>query len=83
MREHWELTPEEDYEAWAKVMDNKLFQTITLVLSDGTECQFTGPAKIPSECRIVDIKITRPTPLPDGLTWESMPTIYKETSDGK
>ena len=53
------------------VATDSLYQTITLVLSDGRRFIYTGRVQIdPDEpLRVTSIEVTRPRPLPDGGSW--------------
>lgn len=60
---------------------NDSYQTVTLVFSDGRRCSYTGRAQMDTESfatsrtKIVDIHVSMPQPLPNGMTWENMTNL--------
>ena len=56
------------------------YQTIILTCDDGSRVLFSGPAQVfPDDKRkVVNIKITDPRPLPDGMKFESMSSVIDE-----
>ena len=58
----------------------KLYQTIILTCDDGSRLLYTGPAQVfpNDERKVVNIKITEPRPLPDGMKFESMSSVIGE-----
>jgi len=55
--------------------EKHLYQTVTLVLADGRKVVYSGPANIDPSYppKVVEILISRPRPLPDGMTWGLIP----------
>lgn len=50
------------------------YQMVTLTFADGTKATYTGLAQIDTDSppRVVDITVSKPTPLPAGMTWDTM-----------
>lgn len=51
------------------------FQTVTIVLSDGTRAEFTGRAQIRTDNppRVLDVIVSVPQKLPPSLSWDRWP----------
>lgn len=53
---------------------NVYFQTITLVLHDGTEAHFTGRYQIPADVpvRVAEVRMSKPEMLPAGMSFDQL-----------
>lgn len=65
------------------MITNDSYQTVTLVLADGRRCSYTGRAQmesgllaaLTSPTKVVDILVSEPQLLPNGMTWENMTNL--------
>lgn len=51
-----------------------LYQVITVQTEDGRKCSYTGRYQLDGWEPIVGITITPARKLPDGMTWDTIPT---------
>ena len=60
--------------------DKNMYQTIILTCDDGSRILFSGPAQVfpDDERKVVNIKITEPYPLPEGMKFESLDDLLNE-----
>jgi hypothetical protein len=56
------------------------YQTVVLILADGRTARYSGRVQLSSEDKIVNVEVTPPMKLPDGMTFDKLTTTQSRES---
>ena len=70
-----EPTDNQDIEQAELAIRGRLYQTVTVELSDGRKAVYYGHPNLEGDCRVVGITLSPPRMLPPNCFWDHWPSL--------